>query len=87
MIRKLKTEIEEYLNILPEKILKREKKVSIATGHSAYEFIQSMADAMMDKFKNLQVNVYEIKQVFGETITVSGLLTAKDLKNNLKIKN
>ncbi|MCQ7011529.1 DUF512 domain-containing protein [Clostridioides difficile] len=87
MIRKLKTEIEEYLNILPENILKREKKVSIATGHSAYEFIQSMADAMMDKFKNLQVNVYEIKnKFFGETITVSGLLTAKDLKEQLEDK-
>ncbi len=45
-----------------------------------------MADAMMDKFKNLQVNVYEIKTSFGETITVSGLLTAKDLKEQLEDK-
>lgn len=87
MIRKLKTEIEEYLNTLPENMLKREKKVSIATGHSAYEFIQNMADAMMDKFKNLQVNIFEIKnKFFGETITVSGLLTAKDLKEQLENK-
>ena len=46
-----------------------------------------MADAMMDKFKTLQVNVYEIKnKFFGETITVSGLLTAKDLKEQLEDK-
>lgn len=88
MIRKLKTEIEEYLETLPISKLKKNKKISIATGHSAYDFIQSMANSMMDKFKNLQIDVYEIKnRFFGETITVSGLLTAKDLMEQLEHKD
>lgn len=39
MICKLKIEIEEYLNILFENILKREKKVLIVIGYFVYEFI------------------------------------------------
>ena len=32
-----------------------------------------MAEKIMDKFKNIEINVYRIKNnFFGETITVSG---------------
>ena len=43
---------------------------------------------IMNKFKNIEINVYRIKNnFFGETITVSGLLTATDLIDQLKNKD
>ena len=42
----------------------------------------------MAKFKNIEINVYKIKNnYFGETITVAGLLTATDLIDQLKNKD
>lgn len=80
MIRKLGTEIENYLDELPDDYDVREKTVSIATGKSAYEFINSMAELIMKKFPQVKINVYRIVNEFwGETITVSGLITAQDI--------
>lgn len=80
MIRKLGTEVENYLNELPDNYEVREKTVSIATGKSAYEFIKGMAQLVMDKFPQVKINVFKIKNEFwGETITVSGLITAQDI--------
>ena len=65
-----------------------QKTVSIATGSSAYEFISDMANKVMEKFKNIKINVYKIKNdYFGHTITVSGLITATDIINQLKDKD
>ncbi|MBO3443289.1 DUF512 domain-containing protein [Clostridium sp. CCUG 7971] len=88
MISKLEREIQDQLKILkPDKISKN-KKVSIATGHSAYEFIKSMANDIMEKYSNLEINVYKIvNNFFGETITVSGLITATDIIDQLKDKD
>ena len=80
MIRKLGTEIVNYLDELPDDYDVREKTVSIATGKSAYEFINSMAELIMKKFPQVKINVYRIVNEFwGETITVSGLITAQDI--------
>ncbi|MGL5694986.1 MAG: DUF512 domain-containing protein [Peptostreptococcaceae bacterium] len=85
MISKLEREIQDYLETLPKDYITKNKKVSIATGHSAYEFIKSMANLVMDKFDNVDVNVYKIvNNFFGETITVSGLITATDIIDQLK---
>ncbi|WP_042271608.1 radical SAM protein [Faecalimicrobium dakarense] len=88
MISKLEREIQDQLKILtPDKISKK-KKVSIATGHSAYEFIKSMANSIMEKCKDVEINVYKIvNNFFGETITVSGLITATDIIDQLKDKD
>ena len=65
-----------------------QKKVSIATGSSAYEFISEMADKIMEKFRNIEINVYKIQNdYFGHTITVSGLITATDIIGQLKDKD
>lgn len=89
MIRKMGTEVVNYLNSIEDsKRLNKTKKVSIATGKSAYKFMCDMAKEIMNKFKNIEINVYEIKNnFFGETITVSGLLTATDLIDQLKDKD
>ena len=87
MIRKQGTETINYLKTLDadDSI---EKTVSIATGSSAYEFILDMANKVMEKFKNVKINVYKIRNdYFSHTITVSGLITATDIINQLKDKD
>ena len=86
MIRKQGTETINYLKTLDadDSI---EKTVSIATGSSAYEFILDMANKVMEKFKNVKINVYKIiNNFFGENVTVAGLITGKDLKEQLSGK-
>jgi putative radical SAM enzyme (TIGR03279 family) len=86
MISKLEREIIDYLNELNDNNISKE--VSIATGHSAYEFIKQMAKIIMNKFNNVKINVYKItNNFFGETITVSGLITASDIIDQLQNKD
>ena len=65
----------------------RERSVSIATGHAAYGFICECAEKIRGKFPNIRINVYEIRNdFFGETVTVAGLITGKDLLAQLSGK-
>ncbi len=64
------------------------RTVSIATGMAAFEFIKSLARRLEEKVKNLKINVYGIKNnVFGENVTVSGLVCGQDIINQLKGKD
>ena len=57
-----------------------ERFVSIATGYSAFGTIKLLAESAEKKFPELKCNVYRIRNdFFGETITVSGLITAQDI--------
>ena len=88
MISKFEREIKDYLENLSEDHKSKIKKVSIATGHSAYEFMCEMAKCIMEKCPNVQIDVYNIiNNSFGDTITVSGLVTATDIIDQLKDKN
>ena len=88
MISKFEREIKDYLENLSEDHRSKIKKVSIATGHSAYEFMCEMAKCIMEKCPNVQIDVYKIiNNFFGDTITVSGLVTATDIIDQLKDKN
>lgn len=61
--------------------------VSVATGALAYPMISRLAEKIKEKFPNKKVNVYKIRNdFFGETITVSGLLTGGDVIKQLKGK-
>ena len=67
--------------------IERERAVSIATGYSSYEHMLTIAKKISAVFPKLSINVYKIKNnFFGESITVSGLLTAKDITEQLKGK-
>lgn len=90
MMRLLNEEFEESLNATvameknPEKI---HREVSIATGVLAYDTIKSLSAMAEEKFPNVTVRVYKIlNHFFGETITVSGLLTGQDIMKQLKGK-
>lgn len=57
-----------------------ERLVSIATGYSAFGTIQMLAKKAEEQFPMLKCNVYRIRNdFFGDTITVTGLITAQDL--------
>ena len=59
--------------------------ITIATGEAAYPFILEIVDRITKKWDNLKCRVIPIKnEFFGGEITVSGLVTATDLKNQLK---
>ena len=88
MISKLEREIKDSLENLSEDQISKKKKISIATGHSAYEFMCEMAKCVMDKCPGVQIDVYKIiNNFFGDTITVSGLITATDILDQLKDKD
>ena len=60
---------------------------SIATATAAYDLIKSCADKIMQKSPNLTINVYKIiNNFYGKSITVTGLLTGRDIFDQLKDK-
>lgn len=78
----LRDEFESALKLCEDKKVKTEK--SIATGAIAYDFIKSLTD----KLEGEPINVYKINNdFFGHQITVTGLITGKDLIDQLKDKN
>ena len=87
MLRSFECELDAFLKSLSkdEKAIKRH--ISIATGVSAYEFIKDMVKRIQKKCKGIECEVYKIEnEFFGKTITVSGLVTGKDLKKQLEAK-
>ena len=64
------------------------RRVSIATGESASILINLLVEKLRKKWHNLECNIYPIKNnFFGEMINVAGLVTGKDLIEQLKNKN
>lgn len=86
MLTDMKTAIEyELEDVSPYSDYTAPRKISIATGYAAYDHISAVAKMIEEKFEGLTINVYKIKNnFFGDTITVSGLLTGKDLGEQLK---
>jgi len=71
--------VEEYLGdvTLP-------RTVSVATGVAAFDTLSEMARALESRVDGLKINVYKIvNNFFGESITVAGLLTGKDMYEQL----
>ncbi len=85
MLRLLDTEIRESLS--RKKGDQRVRTLSFATGRLAYLYIRSYADKIEEKFPGIRIYGYEIRNdFFGEKITVSGLLTGKDIMEQLRGK-
>lgn len=78
---------EEFISALEESDFEGERKLSIATGVAAYPLIKSLSQAVIFKYPNIKIEVYEIlNDFFGHSITVAGLITGKDLIGQLKGK-
>ncbi|MDE6004578.1 MAG: DUF512 domain-containing protein [Oscillospiraceae bacterium] len=86
MLRSLADEF--YSALADEETRNINRTISIATGKSACEFIGMLAQEAEKKFSGLTCQVFCIENhFFGETITVTGLITAQDLMTQLKNKN
>lgn len=86
MMRSLIDEFENALELAEWEGGKRH--VSIATGYLAYENVKRLAEKAEKYFPLLKCDVYRIRNdFFGETITVTGLITCQDLIAQLKGKN
>lgn len=66
----------------------KKRKVTIATGKLAGDLISKLMKKTEDKFTETEINVKIIENdFFGRTITVSGLLTGRDIYEQLKNEN
>ena len=82
--------VDEYLSaydeleyMIPEGFT--ERTVSVVTGAASYPMMTLLASRLMSRCPGLTVNVFRIvNRFFGESITVSGLLTGKDIAEQLE---
>lgn len=62
-----------------------ESHLSVATGVAAYPLIKELAEIFQNRYNKSKIDVYEIKNnFFGHSITVAGLITGRDLIDQLK---
>lgn len=77
-------EAQDAINITEYEI-KKPRKITLVTGEAAYPFITQIVDKVVSKWDNLKCEVKMIKNnFFGGEITVAGLVTATDIKDQLK---
>ena len=70
------------------KSLKIKTELSIVTGELAYNIFINEVKPVLEKIQNLKVNFFKIKNnFFGDSVTVAGLLSGKDIISQLKGKN
>ncbi len=80
-----KDELDYLTNVEGLQKLDEERHVTVATGYSSYKLIEELASLAMKRVKNLKIDVIKIKNnFFGDSITVSGLMTGVDLFDQLK---
>ncbi len=85
MLTLLKKEVRSALAKLPGD--DREEELSIATGLLAYPCICELCGEIQKKYPGRKIRIYPVKnRFFGESITVSGLLTGRDLMEQLRQK-
>ena len=82
MVRLLLNEVREELETMAGD--DRRVHVSVASGELIQDYLKEIMAQIQHKFPGVQVDLYSIKnEFFGGKITVSGLLTGRDLKNQL----
>ncbi len=83
MLRSFEEELDDELGCAQSPTAVR--AVSVATGVASYPLLDKKCAEITKKYPNLQIKVYKIvNNFFGESITVSGLLTGKDIYEQLK---
>ncbi len=78
---------EEFLEALERSpvILAKARRVTFATGEAAYGLMSELCALATRKFPFLTVNTVKIKnRFFGESVTVAGLLTGRDILEQLE---
>ena len=63
---------------------KKEKKLTVITGTAFFDILNGLTEEFEKEFPEIKLNVQKIvNRFFGETITVSGLLTGGDIIDQL----
>ncbi len=86
MLRSLYDEFVNELDYLDEYLSEdpTPRHVSVATGKAASGMLRELCDMLCARVPTLRVDVYEIEnRFFGKQITVAGLLTGKDMYEQL----
>ena len=89
MVRLMETEIDEELSALTSREdiggFIRERTVTAVCGKLVEPYMRIFADKVMQAFPTIHINVKSIRNdFFGDTITVTGLITGQDLIAQLK---
>ncbi|MGN0632347.1 MAG: DUF512 domain-containing protein [Oscillospiraceae bacterium] len=85
LMRSLIDEVDSALTLAED--IAPQRSVSIACGTAAAPVHKQLAEKIMSHFPQLKISVYPIiNNFFGDTITVSGLITGQDLIAQLKDK-
>ncbi|MBR3894411.1 MAG: DUF512 domain-containing protein [Clostridia bacterium] len=86
MLTSMRSEFEFELDYLEDYLpdFRAPRVVSIATGAAAYDHITSLCRAIESRVDGLTIQVHKIvNHFFGESVTVAGLLTGKDVAEQL----
>ena len=86
MVTSMTHEFHAEMRFLPEDLenYHAPRHVTLATGVAAYDCIRSLAGELEAQVEGLRVDVVRvINHFFGETITVAGLLTGRDMAEQL----
>ena len=84
MIRKLSTEVDALLKKRSKKKIPLQR-IAIGTGTAAAPYLKTIMDGIMQAYPSVTIDVFPVTNAFfGENITVSGLITGKDLMQQLK---
>ena len=87
MLTLLSREFGRALDLMEQSELERTRPFSIATGVSAAPFLAKLVGQAQEKCGTIAGQVYPIvNHFFGETITVAGLVTGRDLIDQLRGK-
>ena len=82
MLRSFEDEFLDELEFTDQSEIKKGRRVSVATGAAAYDMLKRLTDKLAPL--GVEVTVYKIKNNFyGESVTVSGLLTGGDIADQL----
>ena len=84
MLASFEEDLLHYVERMP--IIKKKNKytISVATGIAAAPYMEYLADIVMEKIHNVTINIIPIiNEFFGQQITVSGLVTGRDMVNQL----
>lgn len=83
MLRLLENEFTEALEA--ETGDNEDRNITMATGQLAYPMLCRLTEQLREKFPNTKADVRPVRnQFFGESITVSGLITGSDLIGQMK---
>ncbi|MBQ8578950.1 MAG: DUF512 domain-containing protein [Clostridia bacterium] len=87
MIPSMRDEFDARMEMLTSEERSVRRELSSATGYAAYPFLDTLSKCMMREIPGLTLHLYRIRNdFFGESITVAGLVTGRDLIAQLKGK-